>query len=90
MIRPSITTSTFSKSQIWIRALVCRNRKIRFYLDWGNEREVFGNEVSVVSRRVVTGRDSTWRARLRDCYAGYANSSTRLREIARNVRSAAS
>ena len=36
MILPSITTSTFSNSQIWILALVWRNRKIRFC---GNERE---------------------------------------------------
>lgn len=30
MILPSITVSTFSNSQIWILALVCKNRKIRF------------------------------------------------------------
>ena len=30
MMRPSTTTSVFSYSQIWIRAFVCRNRKIRF------------------------------------------------------------
>ena len=30
MIRPSTTVSTFSYNQIWIRALVCKNLKIRF------------------------------------------------------------
>jgi hypothetical protein len=30
MMRPSITVSVFSYSQIWIRALVCKNLKIRF------------------------------------------------------------
>ena len=46
MILPSITTSTFSNSQIWILALVWRNRKIRFC---GNERE---RRLEMVEREV--------------------------------------
>ena len=34
MMRPSMTVSVFSSSQIWILALVCRNLKMRFCLEW--------------------------------------------------------
>ena len=46
MMRPSMTTSVFSYSQIWILAFVCRNLKMRFCGD--GEESVGGGSVSGV------------------------------------------